>query len=169
VAPYWRSLQCRNPASGQVALKHLRKTEAAYLAGVVDGEGTVTLTRTHRGENRRAVVSISRTEPLLLEYVRAVVGAGRITRKRCAREHHSPSFAYVISSRQALALLAQLAPYLRTYKAGRAKLLPGEYVRLTPRNGRYTALQRTAREAFEARFFRLAIRARASSRMQKKA
>ena len=62
-------------------LKRLSETEAAYLAGIIDGEGTVTLTRTHRGENRRPVVSISSTELPLLLYVRSVIGAGRITGK----------------------------------------------------------------------------------------
>src|SRR5579883_1786789 len=40
-------------------LRDLSDTEAAYVAGIIDGEGTVTLTRTHRGEGRRPVVSIS--------------------------------------------------------------------------------------------------------------
>ena len=45
----------------------LSDVEAAYVAGIIDGEGTITLTRTHRGENRRPVVSISSTElPLLM-------------------------------------------------------------------------------------------------------
>ena len=88
-------------------MKTLSEVEAAYVAGIIDGEGTVTLTRTHRGENRRPVVSISSTELQLLTYVQSVIGAGRITGKVCAREHHSPSFAYCITSRQALALFAQ--------------------------------------------------------------
>jgi hypothetical protein len=36
-------------------------TIAAYVAGLVDGEGTITLTRLHAGENRRLVVSIANT------------------------------------------------------------------------------------------------------------
>ena len=36
-------------------MKTLSEVEAAYVAGIIDGEGTVTLTRTHRGENRRPV------------------------------------------------------------------------------------------------------------------
>ena len=55
------------------------------FAGIIDGEGTVTLTRTHRGEYRRPVVSISSTELPLLLYVRQIVGAGRITNKARVR------------------------------------------------------------------------------------
>jgi hypothetical protein len=62
----------------------LSDVEAAYVAGIIDGEGTITLTRTHRGENRRPVVSISSTELPLLSYVQSVVGAGRITRGKSA-------------------------------------------------------------------------------------
>jgi hypothetical protein len=131
----------------------LSEVNAAYVAGIIDGEGTITLTRNHRSENRRPVVSISSTELPLLTYVRSVIGAGRITRKMRTRDRHSPSFAYCISSRQALRLLAQVAPFLRTYKTQRASLLLQEYVGLTPRNGRYTPEQVVAREDFESRFF----------------
>ena len=71
-------------------LRQLSDTEAAYLAGIIDGEGTITLTRTHRGENRRPVVSISSTELSLLLDVRSVVGAGRIT-SRINAPHAKPS------------------------------------------------------------------------------
>jgi hypothetical protein len=71
-------------------VRQLQIGEAAYVAGIIDGEGTITLTRIHRGENRRPVVSISSTERALLEYVQLVVGAGRITNKRRSRAHHSP-------------------------------------------------------------------------------
>jgi len=141
-------------------LNRLSDTEAAYVAGIIDGEGTITLTRIHRGENRRPVVSISSTELQLLVYVRSVIGAGRINGKARARRHHSPSFAYCISSRQALSLLQQVSPYLKTYKAGRASLLLRHYVQLTPRNGRYSAEQLAAKGSFEKRFFDLSIRAK---------
>jgi len=145
-------------------LRHLTESEAGYIAGIIDGEGTITLARTHRGENRRPVVSISSTELPLLVYVRSVVGAGRITPKARSRDYHSPSFAYVLLSRQALTLLSQVSQYLRTYKSERARLLLGEYLRVTPRNGRYTPDQRQARRSLEQRFF--AISVRSGSRLQ---
>jgi hypothetical protein len=43
--------------------------EAAYIAGLIDGEGTITLSREHRNENRRLVVSIASTERCLLDFV----------------------------------------------------------------------------------------------------
>jgi len=129
---------------------------AGYIAGLIDGEGTITLTRVHRNENRRLVVSISNNERALLQFVRNVVGAGHITNKRTYNPRHAPSFTYQIYSRQALALLRQTAPLLRSYKAARARLAVAEYVRLTPRNGKYAPNVRASRSEFEAKF--LAIR-----------
>ena len=37
--------------------KGLAETDAAYIAGLIDGEGTVTLTRKHRNKNRQLCVS----------------------------------------------------------------------------------------------------------------
>ncbi|MGH8620300.1 MAG: hypothetical protein ACREUW_21615, partial [Burkholderiales bacterium] len=67
----------------------------------------------------------------------------------------APGLTYAISNRQALTLLEQIAPYLRTYKAGRARLILRDYLRLTPRNGRYTAEMKSAREAFIEDFLTL--------------
>ena len=130
-------------------VRKLDPCDAAYIAGLVDGEGTITLTVQHRGENRRLVLSISNTELPLLEFVRRVAGAGRITTKRTYSERHTPSFTYQISSRQALSLLSQIAPHLRTYKAKRATLALRNYVRLTPRNGKYTKKMKRERQEFE--------------------
>jgi hypothetical protein len=71
------------------AIRSLSEVEAAYIAGIVDGEGTITLTRRHRRESRRAVVSISSTEKPLLLYVQSTIGAGRITNKTTSKAHHS--------------------------------------------------------------------------------
>ncbi len=134
----------------------LPPTDAAYIAGIVDGEGTVTLTRVHSGEERRLVISVSNNDLALLRYLKTTFGAGKITSKRPNLPHHAPAYAFQISGRQALAVLHQIAPYLKSYKARRAKLILGSYVALTPRNGKYSATQLEARRTFEAEV--LAIR-----------
>ena len=136
-------------------VKILIPGEAAYIAGLIDGEGTITLSRKHRNENRQLVVSISSTEINMLKYVQEVVGAGKITNKRTYRSNHTPSGTYQISNRQALDLLKQIAPYLKSYKAERATLILDHYLQLTPRNGRYSPLQREKRETFVKQFFEL--------------
>jgi hypothetical protein len=122
---------------------------AAYIAGLIDGEGTVTLTRLHAHENRRLVVSIASTELQLLQFVLESSGAGKVTRKKTSSDRHTPSFCYAVTSRQALSLLRQVSPYLRSYKRQRAELALSRYESLTPRNGKYTADVKSKRCAFE--------------------
>jgi hypothetical protein len=133
-------------------VQRLHPEVAAYLAGLVDGEGTITLSAEHRGERRRIVVSISNTDRGLLEFVREMVGAGRITGKRTYSERHTPSFAYRVTNRQALDLLSQIASYLKTYRSKRAAMALQKYVELTPRNGKYAGEMLRMREDFEREF-----------------
>jgi hypothetical protein len=131
---------------------------AAYVAGLIDGEGTVTLSRQHASENRRLVVSIASTELPMLRFVHEQVGTGKITKKRTVSSRHTPSFCYAVSSRQALALLSQVKPYLRSYKKQRADLVLSKYKALTPRNGKYTAALHASRAQFEQQVLNLCVR-----------
>jgi hypothetical protein len=141
---------------GHRKVTHLDAASAAYIAGLVDGEGTITLTRIHRQENRRLVVSISNTERAILDFVRDALGVGRITTKRVYNERHRRGYTFQVSSRQALDLLEQVTPFLKSYKAARAALALAEYVASTPRNGKYGPEIERRRREFEARL--LAIR-----------
>jgi len=136
-------------------VKLLEQTEAAYIAGLIDGEGTITLSRRHRSENRQLVISISNTERPLLEYVLNSVGAGKITGKKTYQPHHTASYTYAISNRQALALLNQTFPYLKTYKAKRSDIILRDYIRLTPRNGYYSPEIKKARTDFEHKVMKI--------------
>ncbi|HET9680067.1 MAG TPA: LAGLIDADG family homing endonuclease [Gammaproteobacteria bacterium] len=129
--------------------QQLSKVDAAYIAGLIDGEGTVALSRKHAKDNRQLCISISNTESALLEYALQTIGTGKITAKRTVSDKHTPSFVYAIYNRQALSLLEQITPYLRTYKRERACLILRDYIRLTPRNGKYTDALKGERLKFE--------------------
>ena len=129
--------------------RDLVKSDAAYIAGLIDGEGTVTLTRKHKNEFRQLCVSISSTERGLLEYVLSVTGVGKITNKSTSKSHHSHSYAYAVYNRQALSLLVAVAPYLKSYKRGRTRLILSDYLAVTPRNGKYTDEILARKKAFE--------------------
>lgn len=131
--------------------KTLSESEAAYLAGLIDGDGTVTLGRKHRADNRQLIVSISNTERKLQEYIQQICGTGKITGKRSYSVKHRPSYAYTVTNRQALDLISQVAGFLRTYKAERCRLILADYRALTPRNGKYTPELAGARKVFESR------------------
>ena len=100
-------------------VNQLSSTDAAYIAGLIDVEGTITLSRKHRNENRQLVVSISNTEKPLLDYALDTIGASKITGKKVYKTHHLPSYAYAIANRQALGLLKQILPFLKSYKLNR--------------------------------------------------
>ena len=127
----------------------LSAVDAAYLAGLIDGEGTITLSRKHKHENRQLALSISNTERPLLEFAYTSIGAGKITSKRTTKANHTISYTYAIYNRQALALIKIIEPYLRSYKRMRARLIIEHYVSLTPRNGKYTPELMRARKQFE--------------------
>jgi LAGLIDADG-like domain len=138
----------------------LSPVDAAYLAGLIDGEGTIALTRIHRGQNRQLAVTISSTELALLEWTKSATGVGKITSKRTSAPQHSPGYTYCVANRQALALLTQVHQYLRSYKALRSRLVIENYLKLTPRNGKYTEVLLEARRRFEQLFFAISIRGR---------
>lgn len=141
----------------------LSPTDAAYFAGLIDGEGSISLTRLHRGQNRQLALSISNTERALLEWVLNTTHVGKITTKRMSSPLHAPGLTYSVANRQALALLMQVAPFLKSYKAERAQLVIDHYVRLTPRNGKYTNAMRVERCEFERRFAAISMRRRQPS------
>lgn len=120
-------------------IQPLSSVDAAYVAGLIDGEGTVTLTRKHKNENRQLCVSISSTEVKLLDFVLTVTGVGKITNKQISKSHHSHSYAFSVYNRQALGLLEQILPFLKSYKRDRAEAILKDYLAVTPRNGKYTA------------------------------
>jgi len=130
----------------------MKLDQAAYLAGLIDGEGTITLSRRHSNERRQLVVSIVSTEREIVDWARETIGAGKVTRKRTSSIRHTPSFTFSISNRQALEVLRQTMPHLRSYKRRRAELALERYVSLTPRNGKYSPDLLAARQLFELRF-----------------
>lgn len=130
-------------------IKSLSDTDAAYIAGLIDGEGTITLSRKHQKENRQLCVSIASTEIDLLDFVLTTSGVGKITNKRTSKSLHSHSYAYAVYNRQALALLDFILPYLKSYKKERATLILENYLSVTPRNGKYTTEIIARKKIFE--------------------
>ena len=131
--------------------KTLSIEAASYIAGLVDGEGSITLTRKHKGDMRQPAITIASTERQLLEYVLNQTGVGKITNKT-TKANYKQAFTYAVYNRQALNILRQLEPYLLSYKKARAKLLIDQYIQVTPRNGKYNSEQLAARSIFEQIF-----------------
>lgn len=130
------------------------KISTDYLAGIIDGEGTITLCRKNKNDTwRTPYLSVSSTTPEILTALTEVFG-GHICKHKVYKEHHLPSFSWRIAGRKAIALCAQLSEKLLVpEKKRRATLIAQRYLQCTPRNGKYTNKQHTKKIQFENDFF----------------
>ena len=58
------------------------ETEKSYLAGIIDGEGSVMLTRFHKNEYPSPCISISSTDIELLEWIKILLNVERLPIKK---------------------------------------------------------------------------------------
>ncbi|GAE33193.1 LAGLIDADG family homing endonuclease [Halalkalibacter akibai] len=132
----------------------LTLTEAAYLAGIIDGEGTITLSKMHLTENRRPIISIASTDKELLVYIKQLVGGYITTKKNYNPASHKDSFVLTIKNKKDIfSTLNYIVPYLRiTQKKKRATLILEKYDKLTSRNGKYTPEKLVLKQQFEEEF-----------------
>lgn len=99
-----------------------------YLAGIIDGEGYIGISRDNRRytHRRRYVtrLTISNTNLALLEAIRAFVGGGHIYPMKQQQSHHTPAWQYVIQDRATLKrVLLAVHPHLIIKKAQAAALI----------------------------------------------
>lgn len=130
------------------------KVTLDYVAGIIDGEGTITLSRAHKTDKwRTPVVSVSSTTIEILNALVVVFG-GHICKHKVYKNHHLPSFSWRIEGRKAVDLCAQLKDCLLVpSKRERAGLIATKYVACTPRNGKYNAAITRKKQQFEDAFF----------------
>lgn len=130
------------------------KVTLDYVAGVIDGEGTITLSRTSGTSKwRTPIVSVSSTTIEILNGLVATFG-GTICKHKVYKKHHQPSFSWRLTGRKAVAICEQLQHCLLVpAKRHRAKLIAKQYLTCTPRNGKYTAAQTRKKQQFENAFF----------------
>jgi len=98
----------------------------AYLAGLIDGEGTVTLIREHSlNKFKYPVVSMSSTSIELINIFIEYYG-GTVSKQKKYEEHHKQSYSWRLQSNRALALLSDILPYmLEPAKIYRGNILLG--------------------------------------------
>ena len=132
----------------------MTETEKAYIAGIIDGEGSVMLQRIHKNEFPSPCISIASTTLELLEWVKDTVGKGRIiSKKNYNIEKHKDCYSYVLRRNDAISLLNDIYPYLIiNTKKKRAELIISKYKSVTPRNGYYTDEMLIAKEEFYKEF-----------------
>jgi hypothetical protein len=94
----------------------LRPTELAYIAGVIDGEGTIGIYRLGSTGYYQMKVCISNCSRPLLEWVRERVG-GALVRVAKATPKKREAWQLVISQYQAAPLLLECRGYLQVKRA----------------------------------------------------
>lgn len=124
--------------------------EIAYLAGIIDGEGSIMLLRYNKSEYPSPCISISSTDLELLIWIKDRIGSGRINEKKNYNiEKHKTSYTYSIYYDKALEIMESIYPYLViSKKKERAKFIVNGYKQVTMRNGKYTVEQKLAKEQF---------------------
>lgn len=132
----------------------MTEIEKAYIAGIIDGEGSIMLQRFHTNQYPAPCVSIASTTIELLTWLKDTIGYGVIIKKKNYNpEKHKLSYSFVIKHNNAIKLLEDIYPYLIIEsKRKRAEMIITQYKALTPRNGRYTDEQLAKKELFYEEF-----------------
>lgn len=100
-------------------------TEAAYLAGIIDGEGSVSIIRykvTHgRGQLFSARVSISMQDEGVLRWLHELTGLGNLRFQQ--RGVKNPIWQWQLTTRHAADLLKLALPFLRVKRTQAEKVI----------------------------------------------
>jgi hypothetical protein len=103
----------------------MTEVEAAWLAGLFDGEGSIVCSR--GSDIRRSIrITVTNTRFELLEHLREVVGTGAIIVQPRREAHHSPTWYWLCHSDNARELLRQMQPWLIVKRERAAEALSKE-------------------------------------------
>lgn len=108
-------------------LENLTEREIGYLAGIIDGEGCLTITKTKiknyvSGFRYIPILFITNTNLEFLQYLKITIGAGSISSKGEKRSNRKPAFNLQLCA-NALRLLLPLVVDLLKIKKKQAKLM----------------------------------------------
>ncbi len=121
----------------------LSEAELAYMAGIVDGEGTIgvfrEITPKRKAEFRyRAALEVSNTDEDVIDWLQVKFGGyTNCTNERTAREKgHKLMYKWHCKVSDIGSLLKTLMPYLRIKKANAATVL--QFIKIQPGPGKRT-------------------------------
>lgn len=127
--------------------------QRGYIAGIIDGEGSICLTQNRPNEHRSPSISVTSTTQEMLFFLQELCG-GHISKVKKVEEHHKQAWHWVLRGDKSIELMTEIYSYLLVpEKYYRAKLIVQEYKKVTPRNGRYSEEALKKKLDFENRFF----------------
>lgn len=140
-----------------IHMNKLTAEQSAYIAGIIDGEGSIMLLKFHSNQLPSPCLSISSTSLELLNWIKNTLNCGIIKLKKNYKPNlHKDSYTYTLKYNDVIELLKQIYPYLiLEEKIQRAKLIINEYKKVTPRNGRYSNDMLKAKNDFYERFMNI--------------
>jgi hypothetical protein len=101
------------PARGKV--NRLSLLDAAYLAGFVDGEGTITISKSK--ERKRTCIRISNTNKEIMDWIKETVGNGHILTRTWNNKRWKNSYEYSLDGgNRVKELVCQIFPFLKIKK-----------------------------------------------------
>ena len=142
----------------------MKETDAAYLAGLIDGDSTISVKceGEAKGNKYSPYVSIANTNREVLEWCKDLIGVGAISTKKTTKKNHEESYAVTWVYDRALYVAEQCLPYLKIKKT-RAELVL-QWKDCTPRNGYYTEEMKDKKEKLILKIKILNARGRWSNR-----
>lgn len=99
-------------------MNELSETEKAYIAGIIDGEGSILVTRVSRPENRSGyrfypIVSVTSTSKDLLDWLCKTTGVDKVyTKKESSIKAKRKCWRWALKQSHVQRLLDQVLPYL---------------------------------------------------------
>lgn len=92
----------------------MKETDLAWAAGIIDGEGCVSLypVTTRTGKSWVLRVCVSNTNPLICERLKEVFGDGNVYGRQPKNKRHKHVFHYEACSKKAERVLNAVLPYL---------------------------------------------------------
>src|SRR5437867_26464 len=98
------------------------EAETAYIAGLIDGEGSVGLYSTHRRREVFVMLTVTNTHRLTMEWLSRMMGMSPLIRRFDKRQSRRRDYYYVAPrGKRVHAVLIRIFPYLRI-KSAQAKL-----------------------------------------------
>lgn len=96
--------------------KQLLNLEKAYIAGIIDGEGTISINRSFRRKYNifkyACYIEVTNTNKDLLIYLEKVTQIGRIELGRKGNEKHKNAHVWRLNKNEIKGFLIQIQPYL---------------------------------------------------------
>jgi hypothetical protein len=118
----------RKPGNRARTCRQMADSERAWLAGVIDGEGSVFLSKVfdrayRRGFFYRPQLMVSNSNRLFLIRIAEIVGEGTVHRQKKGKDGTKTRWAYIASAGVLRAVLPQILPYLIVKRGQGKKLL----------------------------------------------